>query len=208
MSFPVEIVIIFLLILINGIFAMAEFAIVSAKRTRLRQWADAGDTRAATALRLAEEPTRFLSTVQIGITLVGIFAGAFGGATIAAGIAAYFRGFPHLAPWSDLLGITVVVLVITYLTLIFGELVPKRIALLHAEGIAAVLAKPMQFLSIITAPLVIILSGSTEAILHLLRIGRSPEPPVSEEDTRSLLADGRRAGIIEKDELEMVEGVL
>ena len=207
MSYLFEIVIILVLIILNGILAMAEFAIVSAKKTRLRQWADEGNPGAAAALELAHEPTSFLSTVQIGITLVGIFAGAFGGATVAAGLGNYLKEFPLLAPYGDILGITLVVLVITYLTLIFGELVPKRIALTNADAIASALAKPMRLLSVLTAPLVIILSYSTEGILRILRVHESPEPPVSEEEIKIMLAEGTKAGIFEKAELSMVEGV-
>ena len=207
MSYLFEIVIILILIVINGIFAMAEFAIVSVKKIRLQQRADQGDTRAAAALELANEPTRFLSTIQIGITLVGIFAGAFGGATVAKGVAVYLKDFPALAPYSDILGITLVVLVITYLTLIFGELVPKRLALNNAESIASAIAKPMRLLSLITAPLVIILSYSTEAMLRVIQFRKITEPPVTEEEIKIMLAESTEAGVFEKAELSMVEGV-
>ncbi len=207
MSYFLEIIIILFLIVLNGIFAMAEFAIVSVKKARLQQRAEEGDTRAAAALEIVNEPTQFLSTVQIGITLVGIFAGAFGGATIARELAAYLKEFPEIAPYSDLISITIVVLVITYLTLIFGELVPKRLALNNAENIASVVAKPMQLLSFITAPLVIILSHSTEAMLRVLQFRKITEPPVTEEEIKIMLAEGTEAGIFEKAELRMVEGV-
>ncbi len=207
MSYFLEIIIILILIVLNGIFAMAEFAIVSVKKARLRQRAEEGDTRAAAALEIVNEPTQFLSTVQIGITLVGIFAGAFGGATIARELAAYLKEIPEIAPYSDLISLTIVVLVITYLTLIFGELVPKRLALNNAENIASVVAKPMQLLSFITAPLVIILSHSTEAMLRVLQFRKITEPPVTEEEIKIMLAEGTEAGIFEKAELRMVEGV-
>ncbi|MCK9580034.1 MAG: hemolysin family protein [Methanoregula sp.] len=207
MSYLFEIVIILVLIVLNGIFAMAEFALVSAKKSRLRQRADEGNTGASAAVALMDEPTPFLSTVQIGITLVGIFAGAFGGATVAAGLGAYLKEFPVLAPYADILGITLVVLVITYLTLIFGELVPKRIALTNAEAIAVAVAKPMRLLSVIAAPLVFILSYSTYAILRILRIHDAAEPPVTEEEIKIMLAQGTEAGVFEKAEQSMVEGV-
>jgi putative hemolysin len=207
MSYLVEIVIILVLIIINGIFAMAEFAMVSAKKTRLQQRADEGDARAAAALEIANEPTRFLSTIQIGITLIGILAGAFGGATVAKGIAAYFNEFTLLAPYSDILSITLVVIVITYLTLIFGELVPKHLALNNAENIASSFAKPMHLLSVIASPLVFILSHSTESVLRILRVHESAEPPVTEEEIKILLEEGTEAGVFEKSELNMVEGV-
>jgi putative hemolysin len=207
MSYLLEIVIILSLIVLNGIFAMAEFAIVSVKKTRLQHRADEGDTRAAAALEIVNEPTQFLSTVQIGITLVGIFAGAFGGATVARELAVYLNGFPVLAPYSDLLSIVIVVLAITYLTLIFGELVPKRLALNNAESIAYTVAKPMRLLSLITAPLVIILSHSTEAMLRVIQFRKITEPPVTEEEIKIMLAEGTEAGIFEKAEQSMVEGV-
>jgi putative hemolysin len=186
---------------------MAEFAVVSAKKTRLQQRADEGDSRAAAALELANEPTPFLSTVQIGITLVGILAGAFGGATVAEGLAVYFNEFPALAPHSEIISIVLVVLVITYLTLIIGELVPKRLALNNADTIASLVAKPMLLLSRIAAPLVIILTYSTEAILQVMRVRETTQPPVTEEEIKIMLEEGTAAGVFEKAELKMVEGV-
>jgi putative hemolysin len=207
MSYTFEIVIVLVPIALNGIFAMSEFALVSAKKIRLKQQAEEGDTRASVALKLANEPTSFLSTIQIGITLVGIFAGAFGGATIAEGLAIYFNGFPSLAPYSDAISITLVVLVITYMTLIFGELVPKRLALNNAEPIASYVAKPMFYLSIIAKPLVIILSHSTEGVLRLLRVRKITGAPVTEEEIKFMLEEGTEAGVFEKAELSMIEGV-
>jgi len=207
MYYLFEIVIILVLILVNGILAMAEFAIVSAKKTRLQQRALEGDKRAAAALELAQEPTHFLSTIQIGITLVGILAGAFGGAIIAEELATYLKEFPLLAPYSEILAITLVVLVITYLTLIFGELVPKHLALNNAEHIASAVAKPMRLLSVIASPLVFILSRSTEAVLWILRVRETKEPPVTEEEIKIMLEEGTESGVFEKAEVSMVEGV-
>lgn len=207
MLYVVEITIILVLIVLNGIFAMAEFALVSSKKTRLQQRADHGDAGAAAALELMNEPSSFLSTVQIGITLVGIFAGAFGGATVAREVGAWFFHFPLLSPYSDLLGITMVVIVITYLTVVFGELVPKRIALTNAETLASAVARPMRLLSIIGAPLVFIFSRSTDVILRILRIHDAAEPPVTEDEIKILLAQGTEAGVFEKAELSMVEKV-
>jgi putative hemolysin len=208
MSHLFEIAIVLILIALNGLFSMSEFALVSARKIRLKQRAEEGDTRAAVALKLANEPTTFLSTVQIGITLVGIFAGAFGGATIAEGFAAYLEKFPALAPYSQVISITFVVIVITYLTLIFGELVPKRLALNNAESIASNIAKPMFYLSVIAKPFVTILSSSTEAALRIMRIRQTIEPPVTEEEIKSMFEEGTRAGVFEKVELSMIEGVL
>ncbi|MDW7732770.1 MAG: hemolysin family protein [Methanolobus sp.] len=208
MAYTLEIAIIIILILLNGIFAMSEFALVSSRRTRLRQRAEKGDTGAAAALEISEELTPFLSTIQIGITLVGILAGAFGGATVAEGLATYFRQFPVLAPYSDALAITLVVVVITYLTLTFGELVPKRLALYRAEAIASRVAKPMRVLSSIARPLVVILSTSTDAVLRLLKVPKDYEPSITEEEVRIMLEEGTRNGVFEKAELSMIEGVL
>lgn len=203
-----EIAIVLVLIALNSLFSMSEFALVSAKKTRLRQRAEEGDTRAAVALKLANEPTPFLSTVQIGITLIGIFAGAFGEATIAEGLAAYLVKFPALAPYSGALSITFVVLIITYMTLIFGELVPKRLALSNAESIASAVAKPMFSLSILAKPFVIILSSSTEAVLRAMKVRKITGPPVTEEEIMIMLEEGTKAGVFEKAELSMIEGVL
>ncbi|AKB78531.1 Hemolysins and related protein containing CBS domains [Methanosarcina horonobensis HB-1 = JCM 15518] len=202
-----EVMVILILIVLNGIFSLSEFALVSAKKTRLRQRAEEGDKRAATALKLANEPTPFLSTIQIGITMVGIFAGAFGGATMAGGLATYLREFPALAPYSDTISITLVVLAITYLTLVFGELVPKRLALNNAEAIASHIAKPMFFLSLIAKPLVLILSHSTETVLRLMRVRKMTGPPVTEEEIKIMLEEGTKAGVFERAELSMIEGV-
>ncbi len=207
MSYLIEIFIIIILIFLNGIFAMSEFAIVSAKKVRLQQRAEKGDARAAAALNLAEEPTSFLSTIQIGITLVGIFAGAYGGVTVAKGLATYFTTIPSLAPYAEMLSVTLVVLVITYLTLVFGELVPKRIALNNAENLAATIAKPMYFLSLIAGPFVFVLSRSTEIVLRIMGVRETAEPPVTEEEIKILLEEGTEAGIFEKAELSMVEGI-
>ncbi len=208
MSYLLEIVIVLVLIALNGLFSMSEFALISSKKTRLRHRAEDGDTRAAAALKLSNDPTPFLSTVQIGITLIGIFAGAFGGATISEEFTAYLGKFPALSPYSNAISITLVVLLITYMTLIFGELVPKRLALNNAESIASYVAKPMFYLSVIAKPLVIILSSSTEAVLRIMRFRKTTEPPVTEEEIKILFEEGTKAGVFEKAEMSMVEGVL
>lgn len=208
MSYTLEIVIVAVLILLNGIFAMSEFALVSSKKTRLKKMSDEGNTGAFTALELANNVTPFLSTIQIGITLIGILAGAFGGATIAGGLANYFRGIAILNPYSNALSIILVVVIITYMTLIFGELVPKRLALNRAEDIATKVARPMMFLSFIAKPFVIILSVSTETVLRIMRIKKNNEPPVTEEEVKIMLEQGTEAGVFETAELSMIEGVL
>lgn len=207
MAITVESLVILLLVITNGIFAMAEIAVVSARKTRLQQWSKEGDPRARTALQLANEPNRFLSTVQIGITLVGVLAGAFGGATIAEKLDVWLGQMPLLAAYSKAIGVGVVVLGITYLSLVIGELVPKRLALSHPEGIAAAVARPMQALSVLTSPLVRLLSLSTDTVLWVLRIQPSQESPVTEEEISLLLDKGIQAGVFEEEEQEMVKGV-
>jgi len=202
-----EAVLILLLLLVNGVFAMSEIAVVSSRKARLQQRAETGDTGARRALELVDNPNRFLSTVQVGITLVGILAGAFGGATIASQVAVYVRRVPSLAPYADGVSLGLVVLVITYLSLVIGELVPKRIALNHPERIASAVAGPMNFLSRASAPLVALLSASTEGVLRLLGVRRTEEPPVTEEEIAMLLEQGTQAGVFEEAEQDIVERV-
>lgn len=203
-----EILVIILLLLANGVFAMSEIAVVSARRVRLQQRAAAGDLNALAALNLAKAPDRFLSTVQIGITLIGILAGAFGGATVAGMLAQQFSRVQPLAPYSEALSLGVVVVCITYLSLIIGELVPKRLALNNPERIAARVARPMQQLSRLAAPAVALLSVSTKLLLRLLRVRPSNEPPVTEEEIRVLINQGTEAGVFEAAEQELFEHVL
>ncbi|HEX7707834.1 MAG TPA: hemolysin family protein [Thermoanaerobaculia bacterium] len=200
-----EIVVILGLVLANGAFAMSEIALVSAKKGRLQNLARRGNSRAAVALRLAESPDRFLATVQIGITLIGVFAGAFGGVTIAGTITDRISANPTLAPYAGAIGMAIVVIGITYLSLILGELVPKRIALNHPERISILVAPPMVLISRLGAPLVALLTGSTRAVLKLLRVRDSQEPPVTEEELKSLLWLGTKAGTIEREEREIIE---
>lgn len=202
-----EFTIVLLLIVVNGFFALAEIAIVSSRRVRLQQMASAGNRGAETALALAQTPQRFLSTVQVGITLVGIFAGAYGGARLAAPLADLLGRVPWLARYAGGLSLFLVVALITFLSVVLGELVPKRIALGSAEGIAARVARPMQALSRLAAPLVRLLSLATEGVLRLLGVQASSEAEVSEEEIRVLVEQSARAGIIEDAEREMVESV-
>jgi len=191
-----EILIIVALTFANGLFAMSEIAVVSSRRAKLQSMADAGNTRARTALALVEYPTRFLATVQIGITLVGIFAGAYGGVTLAQPLAEALGQVPFLAPYSGTLSLVLVVVGITYLSLVVGELVPKRIALNAPEHIAMTVAGPMNSLSVAAAPFVKLLSLSTEGLLRLLRVKKSDEPPVSEAEIGALLEQGAQAGVV------------
>lgn len=202
-----ELLILALLIVLNGVLPMAEMGIVTARKARLERRAAAGDRKAQAALELANEPGHFLSTIQVGITLVGIFAGAFGGATLAGVIAEHLRAVPPLTPYATALGLGVVVLAITYLTLIFGELVPKRLALSGPERIALAVAIPMRTLSAVASPLVGFLSASTELVLRALGVRPSEEAPVTEEEIALLLAQGARAGVFETAEQDLVEAV-
>ncbi|MFL5807635.1 MAG: hemolysin family protein [Roseiflexaceae bacterium] len=202
-----ELLIILLLIVLNGVFAMAEMAVVSARKVRLQQWAEAGDAKARVALELAEEPTSLLSTVQIGITLIGILAGAFGGATVAHMLATQLNAVPLLAPYSEAIGFGIVVLITTYLSLVVGELLPKRLALNNPERIAVAVARPMRFLSKLASPAVWLLTFSTDALLRLLRVRPSTEPPVTEEEIKVLLEQGAEAGVFAEAEQEMIERV-
>lgn len=206
-SFTLEILIILLLILINGIFAMSEIALVSARKARLQQWANQGDRKARVALELANSPNRFLSTVQIGITLVGIFAGAFGGATIAENVVVLLDRLPVMVPYKGAVALLIVVVSITYLSLILGELVPKRLALNNPERIATRIAIPMRFLGKIGAPVVHLLSASTDLVLRFLRTQPSNEPQVIEEEIKILLEQGTETGAFEQEEQAMVERV-
>jgi putative hemolysin len=187
---------------------MSELAIVSARRARLQYMAQSGSRSAARALRLAEDPTGFLSTVQVGITLVGIFAGAYGGATLAEPLAAAMRTIPQVGEMADDLALGIVIVAITYLSLIAGELVPKRIALNNAERIAAFVATPMHLLARIGRPVVWFLGVSTDALLALLRIRPKAESTVSEEEVRLMIAEGTDAGVFHPAEREMIESVL
>ena len=165
------------LLVANGLFAMAEIAIVSARKARLKQLADEGDDGALAALELAAEPTRFLSTVQVGITLCGILAGAFGGSTVANEVAVWLMRFPVLAPWADYIAFGGVVGLITFFSLMIGELVPKRIALSNPERMARLVAGPLQGMSRVVSPVIKILSAITDFLLKPFGLTRRRETP-------------------------------
>ena len=202
-----EILILVLLILLNGLFSLSEMAVVSARKVKLQQSAEEGNRSARTALALLAEPTRFLSTVQIGITLIGILSGALGGATIAETLAAFFAQYPTLQLYSEEIGVGIVVTVITFFSLVIGELVPKRLALSNAERIATLVAPLMQFVASITRPFVSLLSVSTEIVLRLLGTKAASEPAVTEEEIKTLIEQGRESGVFEDVEQEIVERV-
>jgi putative hemolysin len=205
-SVAIEILFILLLLIANGLFAMSEIALVSARKTRLQRRAES-DAGARAALELANAPDRFLSTVQIGITLIGILAGAFGGATISGHLAEGLKRIPSLAPYSGVISLVVVVMTITYLSLVVGELVPKRLALNAPERIASRIAKPMQFLSRLTAPAVHALSASSSFLLRLLRSSPTEEPPITEEEVKILIDVGTEAGVFEAAEHELLDNI-
>ena len=201
-----EVVIILILLVVNGVFSMSELALMTAKRSRLEHRAEEeGDGGARAALELAAHPTAFLSTVQVGITLVGVLAGAFGGAGIAEVLGAQFATIPWLAPYATGLAFGLVVAVITYLSLIIGELVPKSIALSNPERVASVVARPMGAIARVGGPVVRVLTGSTNLILRMLGLGTVSEPGVTEQDIRALVEQGAETGVVQAAEQEIVE---
>jgi len=203
-----EILILFLLILLNGVLAMAEIAVVSARKVRLQRRAEKGDRKAKTALALAEEPNQFLATIQIGITLVGTLAGAFGGTTVARKLAALLDKVPFLAPYAQSISVSAVVVIITYFSLVIGELVPKRLALNDAEGVASALAGPMNALSRLTAPLVNLLDFSTNLVVKFLGVKPSDEPSITPDELKMFIDLGTKTGVLEESEQEMIESIM
>lgn len=203
-----NILLIFLLLILNGVFAMSEIALVSARKTRLQQHADAGDKGARVALELSESTNRLLSTVQIGITLIGVLAGAVGGATLSENLAVVLAKISWIGPdAADEVSLAIVVLLTTYFSLVIGELIPKRLGLNNPERIAAAMAPFMRFLAWLTAPIVQLLSKSTDLGLKILGASPSQEPPVTEEEIRVLMEQGTQVGVFEEAEQDMVESV-
>lgn len=203
-----EIFIVVMLTLLNGVLAMSELAVVSSRAARLKVMAERGNKGAATAIRLAEDPGRFLSTVQIGITLVGVLSGAFSGATLGARLADWLELQGMSDGLADGLGVGVVVVAITYLSLIVGELVPKQIALRAPEAVAARVAPAMSLLSRVAFPLVWLLNTSGKAILSLLGQGKETDERVTDEEIRTVLAEAHSAGVIDTQESAMISGVM
>ncbi len=196
-----------LLILINGIFSGSELAMMSARRVRLEHQAEAGDPKAEVALKLIRSPNDFLSTVQIGITLIGILSGALGGSRVAEALRPLLQAIPPLRAWADPLSLGLVVTVITFLSLVLGELVPKRIALNDPERIACLVAPAMRSLSRWMAPLAHLLGSSTDRLLSLMGIGERGEPEITEDEIRTLLRRGTESGLFDVAEHAMVERV-
>jgi putative hemolysin len=205
----IEILLLLVLILANGALALSEIAVVSSRRTRLAQLSDAGSAGAARALALAAEPTRFLSTVQVGITTIGILSGAIGQTTIARRLAPSIDALaPDLAAWSEAIALGLVVLAITYVSLILGELVPKRLALADPERVAAVVARPMQLVARLGRPVVHVLSASTDAVLRLLLVRNVKPAAATIEEIKLLLEQSTSEGVLEPGEQAMMTNVL
>jgi putative hemolysin len=202
-----EIFILLGLIVINGLFAMSEIALVTARRARLQKLADEGDKSAAAALTLGEDPNRFLSTIQIGITSIGILNGIVGEAALAAPFADWMETLGASQPLSDYAATALVVVVVTYVSIVVGELVPKRLGQFSPEGIARVVARPMTFLSLASKPFVWLLSKSTELLLRAFGANAVAGPSVTEEEIHAMLAEGSQSGVIEHSEHTMVRNV-
>lgn len=201
-----EILIILGLILLNGLFSMSEIALLSARKARLESQANKGDAEAKAALTLANHPDSFLSTVQIGITLIGILTGIFSGEKIKVQIVIWLQSFDFTKPYSNTLATVIVVIIITYLSLVLGELLPKRIGLSKPEVIAKAVAGPMKIISIITFPFIWLLSKSTNFLSKLLRI-RTTDTHVTEEEIKAIISEGTEQGTIEEAEQEIIERV-
>lgn len=202
-----EIAILFGLIILNGIFAMSEIALVTARKARLQKLAEAGDSAAAAAIELGEDPNRFLSTVQIGITSIGILNGIVGEATLAAPFGVWLQRMGVQGQVSEYLATGLVVVSITYFTIVLGELVPKRLGQISPEPIARIVARPMLLLAAMTKPFVRMLSGSTQLVLRTFGVTERSEPTVTQEEINLMLAEGSSAGVIEHHEHQMVRNV-
>ena len=208
MAIGLELLLILLLVLLNGVFAMSELAIVSSRRTRLMALQRKGSLAATAALELADNPQRFLPTVQVGITLVGILAGAFGGARLSGVLGQAIAVVPGLAPFATEIAFVLVVMMITYLSLILGELVPKQLALRHPERIALLVARPLSWLSRATAPMIWVLSASSALVLRLFGRHDPAGQAVTEEEVKAVVAEGATSGAIDREERQMIERVL
>lgn len=202
-----EILIILFLILLNGVFSMSEIALISARKTRLDSAAKKGNKKAKAALELANSPNKFLSTVQIGITLIGILTGIFSGDKITTDVQNFVSSFEVLKPYADSIAVAIVVIVLTFFSLVLGELLPKRIGLNHPEGIAKALAIPMRFMSKVTMPFIWLLTISTEFLLKVLQIKPSADGKVTEEEIKAIIKEGTEGGEVQEIEQDIVERV-
>jgi putative hemolysin len=202
-----EIIVILFLLLLNGIFAMTEIALVSVRKGRLKQLAEAGDSGAIKALKLVENPERFLSTVQVGITLVGVLSGAYGGATLSAELSPVIARLPAIAAYADRIAFAVVVGIITYLSIVIGELVPKNLALRNAEKIALFMSRPMSWVAWLARPVVWLLEFSTRVLMRLFGGDASGPSGPTREEVQVLVREGIVTGMVDENESDMVEGV-
>ncbi len=205
----IAIVVVVLLVVLNGLFAMTELAVVSSRKSKLQSRAERGDRGARAALKLSEDPTHFLSAVQVGITLIGILAGAYGQAAIAGELTHILEtNFPATAQWAEIASTAVVVVGITYISLIVGELVPKRLALIFPEAIASKTAAPISTLAIVLHPFVALLTASTSGILKIMGVKDRDGSDVTQEEVETMIAEGTSAGLIEPEEQVMIEEIL
>nr|WP_315255153.1 hemolysin family protein [uncultured Flavobacterium sp.] len=202
-----EIVIIFFLILLNGVFSMSEIALISARKNRLETAAKKGNKNAQIALDLANSPNKFLSTVQIGITLIGILTGIYSGDKITIDVETFVKEFQLLIPYAHSIAVGIVVVVLTFFSLVLGELFPKRIGLNYPEGIAKAVAWPMKIISIITAPFIWLLTTSTDFLLDVLRIKPTADGKVTEEEIKAIIKEGTEGGEVQEIEQDIVERV-
>ena len=202
-----EIAILFALIFLNGLFAMSEIALVTARKARLQKLIDEGDSGAAAAVKLGEDPTRFLSTIQIGITSIGVLNGIVGEAALAAPLAAWLQTLGMPLQYASYMATGLVVVLITYFSIVVGELVPKRIGQSYPETFARIVARPINFLALATKPFVLLLSASTRTLLRLLGVKETSGSPVTEEEIHAMLVEGTTAGVIESHEHTMVRNV-
>lgn len=205
----IAIAVVLLLVVLNGLFAMTELAVVSSRKSKLHSRAERGDRGARAALKLAEDPTHFLSAVQVGITLIGIAAGAYGQAAIAGELDLLLEAaFPALAAYTEVFSTVLVIVFITYVSVIVGELVPKRLALIFPEPIASKMAAPISTVAIVLKPFVVLLTASTSAILKVMGVKDRDGSDVTQEEVETILAEGTSAGLIEPEEQEMIEEIL
>lgn len=202
-----EIIVILFLIVLNGVFAMAEISLVSSKKIRLEEMAREGNNGAKTALKLLSEPERFLSTIQVGITLIGIVSGVYGGLTLASHLTPFIESFGVSAEIAYNISIVLIITVITYLSLVVGELAPKAIALKNPEGVSSVLSRLISLFSFAAKPLIWFLAVSTRGMLKIFGIENSDKPPVTEEELKMMIDQGRKYGVLEVKESEMMKSV-
>lgn len=200
--------VVLLLVVLNGVFAMSELAVVSSRKAKLQSRAEKGDEGAAEALRLAEDPTRFLSAVQVGITLIGILAGAYGQATIAGELAKTFAKYPAIAEYSHVIATGIVVVVLTYFSLVLGELAPKRFAMIYPETIAGIVARPLSLMARAMHPFVSLLTFSTAGLLRIIGVKDDSGEAITQEEVETVLAEGANAGLIEPEEQSIIAEVM